>query len=240
MDEQASAAGDPRQWRAPIVSTAMVSALVVVSFLIWSIVGLETGLTGLVERTWSPAVFALIAVLLLTADVALPVPAALVMLGSGLALGPVAGSLVNIVGLVAAAALGYAVGRAAACVERSRRMLRFRTATDLVVDREGAWWVAITRGLPVLGEAVAITAGGFAMPRRSYLLGAVGGAVPIGVIYAVAGDRLHAGALIGVLVATGILALHGLVLVVRWRRPSTSRSTPAPATAAGATERRVV
>ncbi|MGI9604493.1 MAG: TVP38/TMEM64 family protein [Acidimicrobiales bacterium] len=128
------------------------------------------------ESTW---IAALVIVALIVADAILPIPATLLMLGSGALLGPVTGALVNAVGLLLAALVGYGIGRMAGAQSR-RQWLPSESTRPLVM-------VATTRGLPVLSESVAIGAGVLRFPVNGFAGATAVGALSVGIVYAVAG-----------------------------------------------------
>ena len=136
---------------------------------------------------WIPdsrALAAVVVLSLLVADVALPIPATIVMLGSGALFGPLVGLALNATGLLAAALAGDALGRAvpdrAAPVRPSPSRAGGAAPMPYV-------WVAVTRGMPVLGEADAIGAGVLAAPLRPFATASTLGAVVVGSVYGVAG-----------------------------------------------------
>lgn len=143
---------------------------------IWLIVGLAGWNEDLV-LDWIPGsagMAALVIIALLTADTILPIPATIVMLASGAILGPIAGSIVNAIGLGVAAGAGYLLGRSL-----PRRPMNFASIRPILVTT--------TRGLPVLSESVAIGAGIVGYPVQRFLQAAALGALAVGSLYGVAG-----------------------------------------------------
>ncbi len=118
---------------------------------------------------------AAVIVLVLAGDTVLPIPATLVMLGSGATLGPVTGSIVNMVGLAIGAALGYGLGH------------RLSRGGRDDAPEQPLWTVAATRGLPLLSESVAISAGMLRSPFRRFSRAAALGSLGAGVVYSTAG-----------------------------------------------------
>jgi uncharacterized membrane protein YdjX (TVP38/TMEM64 family) len=109
---------------------------------------------------------------LLALDVLLPIPSSVVGAMLGGRLGPLTGFLWAFLGLCLGHALGYALGRLAPA----------RWATGL--PRAPSWvLVFLSRPVPVLAEAVALTAGAERMPLRNFL-----GAAALG-------NALYAGAM---------------------------------------------
>jgi uncharacterized membrane protein YdjX (TVP38/TMEM64 family) len=103
---------------------------------------------------------ALLVVMLLIADLLLPVPSSVVSTLAGALLGFPAGFAASLVGMTLGCQLGYALGRR--CGGPLAR--RWLSAEELArvsrqVDRRGVWAFAIMRPIPVLAEASAFWAG---------------------------------------------------------------------------------
>lgn len=145
------------------------------------------------------ALAAVLGVALLVADVAVPVPASLVMLAHGALFGVLPGAALSLVGGVGATVVGFAVGRRGrGLVERVTTPAQ-RQRADRLMARWGALAIVVTRPVPVLAETVAVLAG--TSPLRwpvAVLAAAVGTAVPA-VLLAAAGAAA-ADAVDGVLV----------------------------------------
>lgn len=171
----------PRAYALLVVSA--VAGMVIAIWLTAQLAGWDE------ERVleWIPgagAVAAIVVVGLLVTDVVLPIPATIVMLGSGVLFGPIVGSTINGIGLLAAALAGYALGRAV-----PERMAPTRLAARRVEGAEPMRyvWIAVTRGMPVLGESYAIGAGVLSVPARPFALASALGAAVVGAVYGVAG-----------------------------------------------------
>ena len=130
---------------------------------------------------------AAIGVLLLVADVFLPLPASLIMVAHGALFGVVGGTLLSLFGGVAASAVGFAVGRWG-----SASLHRFvpedeRRRADALLKRWGDLGVVVTRPIPILAESVAILAGTSPLSWRRFLLASAGGILPAALLYALTG-----------------------------------------------------
>jgi len=149
---------------------------------------------------------AILIVVLLVADTVLPIPATILMLGAGVLLGPVVGSVVNAVGLLLAALAGYWLGRVAPTAAR--------TPTQPMIPL----LIAATRGLPVLSESVAIGAGVVGVPRERFVAAASSGAVAVGTAYGVAGwlARDHWSLVLVAMGLAGVAYLIAAPMVVRF------------------------
>jgi uncharacterized membrane protein YdjX (TVP38/TMEM64 family) len=116
------------------------------------------------------ALLAAATVLLLLADVLLPIPSSFVAAAAIGWLGPAAGGAAVWVGMTLAAFLGYAIGRfgghglvqrmvGAAELERAQRLM----------NRYGAWVLLLCRGVPVLAEASSLFVGATRLPFSRFL-----------------------------------------------------------------------
>lgn len=166
-------------------------AIVLIPFFIWgdtlmnffSAEGSIDWLNSYGQWAWA------IAIVLLMADLFLPLPATLIMAALGYIYGPLAGGLISAGGSFASGVLAYWL-----C-----RMLGDNTAIRLLGKKEydrgkrisasvGGWVVAVSRWLPVFPEVVACMAGLTRMPVRYFYLALASGSIPLGFTYAIIGN----------------------------------------------------
>jgi uncharacterized membrane protein YdjX (TVP38/TMEM64 family) len=170
-------------------------------------------------RAWAWAV----GIVLIVADVVLPVPQTSVLAALGAIYGLVVATLIGTVALVLAGVVAYLlmltpVGRLVLRVFRGRS----RGVIDALSDRAGPWAIALSRSLPYsVPEAIVCLAGLARMPARTFLISLVSGSAPAALLYAGIGagwarDPLLALAISSVL---PILLLPGALLVMDWRDP---------------------
>ena len=156
---------------------------------------------------------------LLTLDVLLPVPASLVMIAHGAVFGVALGTVLSLVGGVAAAAFGFGVGRGSTrWLERLVSEPERRRA-EYFLRRWGDVAVIATRPVPILAESVAILAGTSSMPWTRFLLASLAGYVPAALLYALTGAtaaRLDSAALVFGLV----ILIAGVFWLVGQRMPT--------------------
>lgn len=189
----------------------VLAALAVIA--VW----LAAAAAGWSEQTaldWVPASAlgaAFVIVALLAVDVVLPIPATVVMAASGAVLGPIAGSAVNAVGLLAGSEAGRLIGAHAWC----RR-------SDVAAAPVKAHRLALTRGMPVFGEAVAVAAGATGTTRRDLLVPAAVGSLVVGSLHAIGGSAIGDEAQLIMLGAVGSGAASLLVFFVT-DRPNPGR-----------------
>ena len=165
----------------------------------------------------------LAAIVVLMADLVLPVPGSAVMAALGMLYGPVAGGAVAATGSVASGLLAYGLCRAFG--QRAFGRLAGTegdAAARRLFERAGGWLVAGSRWLPVLPETVACLAGLTAMRWPVFVVALLSGSVPLGFTFAAIG-HLGAEAPLTTLVASALLplALWG------WARPWARRMAAA-------------
>jgi uncharacterized membrane protein YdjX (TVP38/TMEM64 family) len=127
-----------------------------------------------------------VAIVLMCADLALPVPQATVVSALGVLYGTVVGGIVGAIGHIAAGLLGYTLMRtslrplvtrlvSAPALDRMQRLF----------DRSGAWAIVLTPSLPYsVPETLACLAGLARMPAATFISALALGSVPIAFIYA--------------------------------------------------------
>jgi membrane protein DedA with SNARE-associated domain len=152
-----------------------IAALCMLAFILipFGLAGgrLETLSLGLTAQGQPEPALALAVVLLLAADIVLPVPSSLVSAAAGLKLGFWYGWAASTLGLCAGCIIGYAIGRFG-----GRGLLkRLVDADDLarasdVFQSRGLWAVLLLRPVPVLAEASVISAGIALVPAGQFLL----------------------------------------------------------------------
>jgi uncharacterized membrane protein YdjX (TVP38/TMEM64 family) len=128
-------------------------------------------------------------IVLIWADMVLPVPQTAVIAALGIVYGTLVGGLLGSLGLVTGGLLGYA-----RMLTSARRFaLRFTGPRSLqkmerLFDRGGAWAIILTRSLPYsVPEAVVFLAGLAHMPLRKFAAAMTIGSVPTAFAFAAIG-----------------------------------------------------
>jgi uncharacterized membrane protein YdjX (TVP38/TMEM64 family) len=127
-------------------------------------------------------------ILLLAADLVLPVPGTVVISALGYLYGTLLGGVIAATGLIVAGLLGYGAGRL--CGESfARRWLGERDfeAGRKLFENGGGWAVALSRALPILPEVISCTAGMVRMPFRCFIIALACGSFPTGLLFAAIG-----------------------------------------------------
>jgi uncharacterized membrane protein YdjX (TVP38/TMEM64 family) len=132
-------------------------------------------------------------VVLLVADLFLPIPGTAVMTALGFVYGAVLGGAVSAGGSILAGLVAYGLCR-----------LMGRGAAEWIAGREdlergellfrgpaGGWLVALSRWLPVMPEVIACLAGLARMPFGRFVLALACGALPLGFAFAAIGASGH-------------------------------------------------
>lgn len=127
----------------------------------------------------------LLGILLLLADLLLPIPGTVVMSVLGAVYGFWIGGLIATAGSMLAGILGYGVGR----FFDEKFAKRWLGEKDFekgktIFDKSGAWVVAVSRALPILPEVLACMAGLLRMPFGKFVIALACGAVPMGFLFA--------------------------------------------------------
>lgn len=125
---------------------------------------------------------------LLVADVVLPVPSSLVMVGHGTLFGVVVGALLSLAGSVGMAAVAFAIGRRGGGLLERVVPAAERHRADTLLDRWGPLALVVSRPMPMLAETVAILAGASPLGWARAMLAATVGAVPPAFVFAVTGS----------------------------------------------------
>jgi uncharacterized membrane protein YdjX (TVP38/TMEM64 family) len=128
-------------------------------------------------------------IVLIWADVVLPVPQTVVIAALGVIYGTVLGGLLGSVGLITGGLLGYVL-----MLTSARRMVkRFVGPQSLnrmetSFERSGAWAIVLTRSLPYsIPEAMVFLAGLAGMPTRKFTAALALGSVPTAFVFAAIG-----------------------------------------------------
>jgi uncharacterized membrane protein YdjX (TVP38/TMEM64 family) len=135
---------------------------------------------------------ALAGIVLLVCDLILPIPGTVVMSALGFLYGTVQGALFGFVGSFLAGLIGYGIGRL--CPEKAAR--RFLGEKDYqrgrnLCERGGGWVIALSRAVPILPEALAVTAGLLRMRLATFLLALSCGSLPMALLFAWIGATGH-------------------------------------------------
>jgi len=134
----------------------------------------------------------LAAIVLLIADLLLPIPTTAVFAALGIVYGPWLGGFIASVGSFAAGCLGYGVCRRFGYTAALKLVGAEPMASgERLFARSGGLLVAFSRWLPLLPEVVACLAGLARMPVPLFMLALLCGVVPVGFVFAAVG---HSGA----------------------------------------------
>lgn len=144
--------------------------------------GIISLLQGYGDFAWA------VAILLLVADLAFPIPTTAVMAALGMIYGPVPGGVVAAAGSVISGLVGYTL-----CRHLGRPFALWLTGEQGLAEGErifggfGGWIVAMSRWLPIVSEVVACIAGLSRMPFPTFFTALLCGSVPLGFLFSTIG-----------------------------------------------------
>ena len=179
--------GDARSARR-VITLCCLGALAAV-LLPYLVLGpsFENAAAELFQGKTSRVAAAGLGVLLLAADMVLPIPSSVVGTGLGAALGWWAGMLATAAGLTIGCVLGFALGRSGgARFIRSRPALHERHLSELL-PRYGVAVLVLCRAVPILAEASVMAAGAIGLPLWRCLAATTLANLAVGAVYAAMG-----------------------------------------------------
>jgi uncharacterized membrane protein YdjX (TVP38/TMEM64 family) len=162
---------------------------------------------------------------LLVADIVLPVPSSVVMLGHGALFGVVPGAALSLLGRSGNAVVGVLIGRRVGNALGRRAAQRGGTMPGRgasLVSRWGLAAVVFTRPIPVLAESTLVGAAAMGLSAPAVVAAAIVGALPEAVLYAVAGNAA-ASSTNGAFIFVGIVLLSGAAWAVGARMETARR-----------------
>lgn len=176
--------------RSLIILILVLLAGIIVPFVIWgaafdktlSLEGTRQWMEGYGAWAWAAGI------VLLVADIVLPVPSTVVMSALGWMYGWWMGGLIAAAGSMLSGVVAYAacrwLGRGAARWIAGEEGLR---RGEEIFEQRGGWLVALSRWMPVLPEAVACLAGLSRMNARVFFSALACGSLPTGFAFAAIG-----------------------------------------------------
>lgn len=201
-----------------------LALIVLIPFLIWGD-WFERMFTGEALQQWLASQGVtwgwLLAVLLLVADLFLPVPGTAVMSGLGYVYGTLAGGAIAAAGSFLSGALAFGLCRkfGEGIAVRLMGPEGHASGQRLFAGRGGGFMVALSRCLPLLPEVIACMAGLAKMPAARFFMALACGCVPMGFLFAWIGaaGRDAPGLAIGLSIFIPAV-LYGVALLVMKRK----------------------
>lgn len=176
---------------------------------------------------WGPA---LLILLMVVQMFLLVMPTVLLMVIAVLAYGPIWGTVINVVAILTASTVGYALGRSLS-EESMERLVGRKTVKKITTEanRYGLWAVVIARLSPFLSnDAISFIAGILRLGFWQYLLATVAGILPLALMIAYFGqnnDSMKVGLI--VVSVVGLLVLGVKIWFDRKSERKESSGTPA-------------
>lgn len=152
-------------------------------------------------------------IVLLMADILLPLPATLIMSALGLIYGTFAGGLISAAGSFLAGSFGYWI-----CYSMGENAaLRLLGKKDFergkkLSDKVGGWVVVLSRWLPVFPEVIACIAGLVRMSPGKFHIALLCGSIPMGFTYAFIGYTGNSNPILAILLSAGVPPLIWLAI----------------------------
>ena len=201
--------------------TCIFIVIAVAFFLIYAVCGQEVEVLFRREKCieWFSGIkpFAwIVAVLLLTIDILIPIPATGIMAALGAVYGPVTGAVISATGSVCAGLAGYAVARllgekGTAWLAGPGEMERFSAFFNIY----GAYAVILSRMVPVMPEVISILAGMANMKFARFAGALLIGTFPVALVFSWMGSL--SGTIPGAGIAgAAILPVIAWPFVIRW------------------------
>jgi len=168
-----------------------LAVLITVVFIIWGDSFMATfsqeGSVAWLNRYGSWAWLG--AIVLLMADLFLPLPATIIMSAVGYMYGPFIGGLIASLGSFVAGAFGYWLCRLSG-EKLAIKLLGdkdYERGKKLFANDVGGWLVVFSRWLPIFPEVMACMAGLTRMPARDFHVALACGSLPLGFVFAFVG-----------------------------------------------------
>jgi len=196
--------------RRALFAAALLLALILVPFALWED-PLARFSQARLDSPDSRIAAGVTIILLLAADVVLPIPSSIVSASAGVLLGVYWGAASIWVGMTLGSALGYGVGRFAKGFLGKDEFEPIKQK----LARYGWWAIALSRPMPVLAEAVSITAGAVLMPFPRYLFLSVLSNLAVAVAYAAAANFAWSNDYVVIYALVALTVPYGITVVYK-------------------------
>lgn len=169
--------------KSTVIPTLIISVLIILTFVLFG--SIEDYFISLLEEVQEQKlIFSILSFLILLSDILLPVPSSIIMFINGFVLGVVGGGLLSLFALMGASVVGYFLGKFSQNIFHSKANI----SASSMVESYGMIAIIVTRGMPVLAEAVSIVCGYNRMNFRKYLLFSFIGYLPLCFLYSFFGQ----------------------------------------------------
>ncbi len=186
-----------------VILLCAISVLIILSFLLVG-ANIEQFVLSNLEKQDTAIGVAILVILLLTADILVPVPSSSLAIAAGAVLGAPLGGAAIWLGMTCGSLVGYLIGQFGA--SRFSKLLarsEERFGEHRLTQHFGLLSIAICRPIPVLAEASAIMAGVVRMPIHGYLIVSIFSNLAIAIFYALIGaSAIASGSVMWVVLAS--------------------------------------
>lgn len=179
------------------------AATVIIAFLLFS--NLEEAINRRLGQEQKIASYSALSFIFLVADIVLPIPSSLVMILNGKMLGFAGGAILSLTASMLSSSIGFYLGRTA-----TNGFNRFFSAKEIrlgnsMFDKYGDLSIAVSKGIPVLSEAVSFLSGTTSISFKRFFIYSFSGHLPVALIYAFVGS--YASSLNSYLVSGGVIVV---------------------------------
>jgi uncharacterized membrane protein YdjX (TVP38/TMEM64 family) len=193
-----------------IVASALLLAAILVPFALWEDPLAEFSQARL-DSSDSQLAAGVTIVVLLAADTVLPIPSSIVSASAGVMLGFYGGVAAIWAGMTLGSIAGYVIGRLAKGFLRKEELDPIKQK----LERYGWWVIALSRPLPVLAEAVSITAGVIQLPFPRFLILSALSNLAVAITYGAAANFAWSNDYVLVYALAALTIPYGLMLLYR-------------------------
>jgi len=186
-----------------------IALFVIITFLLFSDVEVfveeQLGVENSIEA------YALFSFTFLLSDIILPIPSSLIMILNGKVLGFMGGSILSLLSGFCSSSLGYFLGhKSVKYLNRFFSEREIENANSFFI-KYGKLSVALSRGIPIISESLAVLSGTTALSYSTFALYSLVGHLVVSVVYAWVGAFTDAynGHVITVIVV-------GITLILSW------------------------
>ncbi len=165
---------------------SLILGVVLIPYILWGD-SLEAAVAEFLHEPTGRFVLGVCGILLLAADIVLPVPSSLVASALGAAQGWLWGTAAAALGLTLGCVVGFGIGRWARDRLGTERLGPDYQHVSSLLQRYGTSVLVLCRGVPVLAEASVMAAGALGMPARRCIAATILANVGVAGLYATIG-----------------------------------------------------
>jgi uncharacterized membrane protein YdjX (TVP38/TMEM64 family) len=168
------------------ITIAIISTLIIVVFLCFP--GMEERCAAWLDQYKAhPHWFAIASYCLLSSDIYLPIPSSIIMFANGAVFGILGGTALSMAAVLTGTMVGFWTGRLSRRLVQRLLPANQQREADNLFEQYGPLSIIISRGIPVLSEAVSILGGLRQMTAGRFLQLNILGYLPVCLLYSIFG-----------------------------------------------------